>query len=333
MSKDKKSSSKFLTQAANPSESHSLGEKYVKPQEFKTKAPKKPDQELHVSKINKPAAYNENGNFLQKLIYRINKDDAAGLSAQLAYYFLLSLFPMLIFLLTLIPLFNIKQKTITDMISQHAPGDTATLITGIVSDVMQSSSGGLLSFGLIAALWSASNGMTALMNAFNVAYEVEDNRNGIVSKLLAVAFTVVMIIVFALALALPVFGGQLGNFLFGQLGLESQFKWVFSLVQIVLPVIVVFIVFVTLYTIAPHVKINWKSVLPGAAFATIVWLGASWLFGLYVNNFANYSKTYGSIGGVIVLMLWLYLTGFIIIIGAQINAIMHQDKLNNNTTH
>ncbi|TDM05307.1 YihY/virulence factor BrkB family protein [Macrococcus lamae] len=326
MAKNQKNSSKYLTQAANPSESNHLEENYVSTQKFKSKNAKKSDEELHVSKINKPAKYKKDGNFLQKLLYRISRDDASGLAAQLAYYFLLALFPLLIFLLTLIPLFNIDQSTITDAISKNAPGDTAKTINGIVGDVMKNSSGGLLSFGIIAALWSASNGMTALMNAFNVAYEVEDNRNPIIAKLLSVLFTIIMTLVLVVTLALPVFGEQIGNLLFGKLGLESQFVWVFNLIKIVLPVLVTFVVFMTLYTLAPHVKLKLKSVLPGALFATIVWLGASALFGLYVSNFANYSKTYGSIGGVIVLMLWLYLTGFIIIIGAQINAIFHQNK-------
>ena len=234
---------------------------------------------------------------------------------------------MLIFLLTLIPLFNVSPDTITNMIAKNAPGETSKMITEVITDVMKNANGGLLSFGLIAALWSASNGMTALMNAFNVSYEVEDARNPIVAKLLSVLFTVVMVVVFGVALALPVFGEQIGNYLFGQFGLESQFKWVFSLIKVVLPLIITFIVFVTLYAIAPNIKLKFKSVIPGALFATIVWIGASFLFGYYVSNFGNYSKTYGSIGGVIVLMLWLYLTGFIIIIGAQINAIIHEKKL------
>ncbi|MFC6292680.1 ribonuclease BN [Macrococcus epidermidis] len=338
MSKAKKSTSKFLTQAAKGPESNNLeaeeknklsnkDEYYVNSQRFKSKQAKKENETLYVSKINKPAKYKHDGNFLNKLLFRIGKDDAAGLSAQLAYYFLLSLFPMLIFLLTLIPLFNVSPDTITNMIAKNAPGETSKMITEVVTDVMKNANGGLLSFGLIAALWSASNGMTALMNAFNVSYEVEDARNPIVAKLLSVLFTLVMVVVFGIALALPVFGEQIGNYLFGQFGLESQFKWVFSLIKVVLPLIITFIVFVTLYAIAPNVKLKFKSVIPGALFATIAWIGASFLFGYYVSNFGNYSKTYGSIGGVIVLMLWLYLTGFIIIIGAQINAIIHEKKL------
>ncbi|UBH12728.1 YihY/virulence factor BrkB family protein [Macrococcus armenti] len=341
MSKDNKSNSKFLTQAAKGPESNNLevenknvlsneDEQYVNNQRFKSKQSKKDNETLYVSKINKPAKYKHNGSFLSKLLFRIGKDDAAGLSAQLAYYFLLSLFPMLIFLLTLVPLFKVSPETITNMIAKNAPGETAKMITDVITDVTSNANGGLLSFGLIAALWSASNGMTALMNAFNVSYEVEDARNPVVAKLLSVLFTVIMVLVFGVALALPVFGEQIGNYLFGQFGLESQFKWVFSLLKVVLPLIITFIVFTTLYAIAPNIKLQMKSVLPGALFATIAWIGASFLFGYYVSNFGNYSKTYGSIGGIIVLMLWLYLTGFIIIIGSQINAIIHEKKLSSN---
>lgn len=329
MAKDK-SSSKFLEEAKSFKDKQKESikkENYIPPQQFESKQAKKDNQVFFVSKINKPAKFTQNGNILSTLLYRIGKDNATGLAAQLSYYFLLALFPTLIFVLTLIPLFQVNPDTITNMISENAPGDTATLITDIIDDVMNNASGGLFSFGLIAALWSASNGMTALMNAFNVAYDVEDGRNPVVLKLMSIFFTIIMVVVFGLAIALPIFGQQIGNLLFGPLGLQDELRWVFSLIQVVLPLIVTFIVFITLYALAPNIKIKILSVIPGAAFTTIAWLGSSALFGMYVNNFANYSKTYGSIGGIIVLMLWLFLTGLIIIIGAEINAILHQKKM------
>ena len=335
MSKEQKTSSKFLN-AIKQNEHHKKDKKgkkdkkiepdrsYVEPQLFKAKTPKKEHQAFFVSRINKPAKYTENPNFFKYLIYRIGKDDASGLSAQLAYYFLLALFPMLIFLLSLVPLFNINREKITSMITENAPGETATLISGIIDDIMKNASSSLLSIGLILALWSASNGMTALMNAFNVAYDVEEERNAIILKLMSVIFTLILTVVFSLAMVLPAFGQQIGQLLFGPLGLDEQVRWVFSIVRFLLPGLIVFILFLTLYTIAPNVKIKLKSVVPGALFTTVVWVLATYLFGLYVSNFANYSKTYGSIGGIIILMLWLYITGFIIIIGAEINSIIHQ---------
>ncbi|WP_330994357.1 YihY/virulence factor BrkB family protein [Staphylococcus pseudintermedius] len=301
--------------------------KFVKPQPFQSKEAPKENQTFFVSRINKPAKYTDRPNFFNYLIYRIGKDDASGLAAQLAYYFMLSLFPMLIFILSLVPLFNIDSDTITAQISKNAPAETSSIITGIIDDVMGNASGGLLSIGLILALWTASNGMTAMMNAFNVAYDVEDSRNFVVSKLLAIFFTLLIGITLPLTLVLFTFGEQIGNLLFGPLGLDEQVRWVFSLLRTALPVLAVLIVFTIIYTLAPNVKIRFKSVIPGALFSTIVWILGSLAFGFYVSNFANYSKTYGSIGGVIVLMLWLYITGFILIIGAEINAIVHQRKV------
>ena len=120
----------------------------------------------------------------------------------MTYHFVLAMFPMLIFLLTLLPVFNIDQSRITDMLSS-APSETSSIIKSVIGDVTKNSSGGLLSVGLILAIWSASNGMTAIMNSFNVAYDVEDSRNGILLKLLSVVFTIVMGFVFLIAMALP----------------------------------------------------------------------------------------------------------------------------------
>ena len=336
MSKKKRTTSEFLNDVKEEEEKKANQAKkeqierdrtYITPDEFKSKSPKKSNQAFFVSRINKPAKYTKNSNFFSYLVYRIGKDDASGLSAQLSYYFMLSLFPMLLFLLSIVPVVGVKQSTIRDMIKEHVPPDYAPQVSSIIGDIMGNASGGLLSIGLIVALWSASNGMTALMNSFNVAYDVEDSRNFIVSKLLSVLFTLALIVVLPLALILPTFGEQISSLLFGPIGLGDQVKWVFNIIRVILPLIVVFVAFMLLYTLAPNVKIKMMSVIPGSIFATIVFLVGSYLFGIYISNFANYSKTYGSIAGIIILMLWLYITGFIIIIGAEINAIIHQRKI------
>ncbi|MGO3050757.1 hypothetical protein CD110_12520 [Staphylococcus casei] len=336
MSKKKRTTSEFLNDVKEEEEKKANQAKkeqierdrtYITPDEFKSKSPKKSNQAFFVSRINKPAKYTKDSNFFSYLVYRIGKDDASGLSAQLSYYFMLSLFPMLLFLLSIVPVVGVKQSTIRDMIKEHVPPDYAPQVSSIIGDIMDNASGGLLSIGLIVALWSASNGMTALMNSFNVAYDVEDSRNFIVSKLLSVLFTLALIVVLPLALILPTFGEQISSLLFGPIGLGDQVKWVFNIIRVILPLIVVFVAFMVLYTLAPNVKIKMMSVIPGSIFATVVFLVGSYLFGIYISNFANYSKTYGSIAGIIILMLWLYITGFIIIIGAEINAIIHQRKI------
>ncbi|QNQ44928.1 YihY/virulence factor BrkB family protein [Staphylococcus warneri] len=332
MSKKEKTSSKFLNSAKeyeehkddkNSDNKIKVDRTYIEPQEFQSKEPKKDNQVFFLSRLNKPAKYTKNSNFFSYLVYRIGKDDASGLAAQMTYHFVLAMFPMLIFLLTLLPFFNIEQSQITSMLSS-APSETSSIIKGVIGDVTKNSSGGLLSVGLILAIWSASNGMTAIMNSFNVAYDVEDSRNGILLKLLSVLFTVVMGVVFAIAMALPTLGSAISHYLFGPLGLDSEVKWVFNLIRVVLPLIIILVLFIVLYSVAPNVKTKILSVLPGAIFTSIIWLLGSFAFGWYISNFGNYSKTYGSIAGIIILLIWLYLTSFIIIIGAEINAIIHQ---------
>jgi membrane protein len=327
MSKKESNQSNYLTQINKESEEKHKAEQkedvFVEDVQFKSKTPKKDNQTLYVSKINKPAAKPDHPNFFQRLMFRFSKDNTSGMAAQLAYYFLLAIFPLLIFLLTLVPLFQIDQEAIVGVIRDYIPSDIAGTLEGIITDVMESSSGGLLSFGIIATLWSASNGMTALMNAFNVAYDVEDSRNFLVSKGLSLIFTVILTVSVLLTFVLVVFGGQIGTLLFDTIGLGEEFETLWSLIRNILPLILVFIVFLVMYLTAPNIKLNIKSVLPGAVFTTIMFLVASWGFSFYVSNFGNYSATYGSLAGAIILVFWLYITGVIIILGAQINAIMH----------
>ncbi|MCG1010948.1 YihY/virulence factor BrkB family protein [Salinicoccus sp. ID82-1] len=328
---DKPTNSDYLNQAKQEGKEKdakkakgSNGEVFVDNVKFKSKSAKKPNETLYVSKINKPAKHKDDSNFFQRLMFQFGKDDTSGMAAQLAYYFLLAIFPLLIFLLTLVPLFQIDQATITQFIQDYAPAQIAGTLEGIINDVMGGSSGGLLSVGLLFTLWSASNGMTALMNAFNVAYDIEDDRNFVVAKLWSLLFTIILALSILLTFVLIVFGEQIGNLLFGAIGLDQQFQFVWNLVRSLLPVLLVFIVFLVIYTTAPNIKLQIKAVIPGAIFTTIAFLLASWAFSFYISNFSNYNATYGSIAGVIILILWLYITGVIIILGAQINAIMHK---------
>ncbi len=167
----------------------------------------------------------------------------------MTYHFVLAMFPMLLFLLTLLPFQYSSQ--FTNMLS-NAPAETSTLIKSVIGDITQNSSGGLLSIGLILAIWSASNGMTAIMNSFNV-HNIKMS-NGIVLKVAVLCFTVVMGVVFVVALALPTLGSVISHFLFGPLGFDEQVKWIFNLIRIVLPIIIIFIILIVLYSVAPNVK-------------------------------------------------------------------------------
>ncbi|RHW41749.1 YihY/virulence factor BrkB family protein [Neobacillus notoginsengisoli] len=259
-------------------------------------------------------------NIVKQLIHRIQEDDLPGLAAQLAYYFLLSLFPLLIFLFTLLPYLPVPQDNILGAIGQYAPEEAMALIEKNLDSVMAKRNGGLLSIGIIGTIWSASNGINALVRAFNKAYNVKESRSLIVARGTAILLTFGMITVFIVALALPVFGKAIGLFLFTQLGLGEEFHAIWAAIRWAVSALILFGIFTVLYWVAPNVKMKCKSAVPGAIFATLGWTVVSLLFSFYVNNFGNYSATYGSIGAFIILMIWLFLSGLIIILGGEVNA-------------
>ena len=263
---------------------------------------------------------NVRSSLLRLLWHRIEEDDLPGLSAQLAYFFLLSLFPLLIVLFTLLPYFPIPHQNILGMIRDFAPAEAMALIEKNVKEIMSQRNGGLLSFGIIGTIWSASNGINAIVRAFNKAYNVKESRSFIVARGMAVLLTFGMIFVFLLALILPVFGKEIGLFLFSQLGYTEEFIKIWNALSWLGSAIILFLIFTGLYWIAPNVKIKCKSAFPGAIFATVGWIISSVGLSFYVGHISNYSLTYGGIGAIIVLMIWLYLSAFIIILGGEVNA-------------
>lgn len=267
--------------------------------------------------------------WLTLLWRRIGKDDVFGLAAQLAYFFLLSLFPLLIFLVTLLSYLPFSQEDLLGVIGDFAPGETKNFINTNIHEIVGNQNGKLLSFGIIGTLWSASNGLGAIIRAFNKAYEVKESRSFVVARVMAILFTVAMIFVFIIALLLPVFGKQIGLYLFTKFGFSSEFIEFWNMVRWVLSSVIIFTIFVILYWLGPNMKVKCVQAVPGAIFATISWSVVSLGFSYYVNNFGNYSATYGSIGAVIILMIWFYLSGIIIILGGEINALSSKLKDNN----
>ncbi|WP_226671866.1 YihY/virulence factor BrkB family protein [Rossellomorea aquimaris] len=260
--------------------------------------------------------------FSKSLFGNISSNDVTGLAAQIAYYFLLSLFPLLIFIVTLLPYLPVEQGDILGLVRDFAPGETMSMIEETLQDVMSNRNSGLLSVSIIATIWSASNGMNAIVKSLNRAYDVEETRSFIATRLMSILLTFAMILVFVIALLLPVFGKQIGLFLFSQFGFSDQFLAIWNGIRWAISPIILFIIFVGLYYFAPSKRIKCLSAFPGAIFATLGWVLVSLAFSYYVGSFGNYSATYGSIGGIIVLMIWFYLTGIIIMIGGEINALV-----------
>lgn len=268
--------------------------------------------------------------FIKELFNRFIHDDVMGLSAQLAYFFLLSLFPFLIFLITLIGYLPISQDDLLGLVSRFAPGETMSLIETNLRQILEGPKGGILSFGAIATIWSASNGINAIIRAMNRAYDVKESRPYLLSRLVAIFLTIAMIAVIIVALLLPVFGKAIGLFLLTHLGISDSFLAIWDFFRIIISFFVMVIVLAILYFFAPNKKLRIKEVWYGALFATFGWQLVSLAFSYFVLNFGNYSATYGSLAGIIVLMIWFYLSAMVIILGGEINAMVRINNMLHN---
>ncbi|ATV00640.1 MULTISPECIES: YihY family inner membrane protein [Bacillus] len=264
--------------------------------------------------------------FIKELFARFSLHEGQSKSAELAYFFLLSLFPLMIFMLTLTAYLPISAEDVLGAVDQYAPDSAMSMVKSITEQTLNKRSGGLLSFGIIAVIWSASNGMNAIVRAFNHAYEVEENRSFIIIRLTSIFLTIAMVVTILIALLLPVFGREIGMLAADFIGASGLFLQVWSVVRWGISPLILLIVFTALYIFAPNKRLSLRFVLPGAVFAAAGWIIVSMLFSFYVGTFANYSATYGSIGGIIILMIWFYLTGTLLILGGEINALLHKRK-------
>lgn len=265
--------------------------------------------------------------FAKEMFYRVMYDEISLLSANLSYYFILSLFPMLIVALALTPYFKIDQQFLLEKIQSYAPGDIGDYLFDMISEVLNNKNNTIITVGIVFTLWSASSGIYGIIIAFNNAFRVRDGRIWIVTKLISVILTALFLVGMFLALALIVFGKQLTYILFHKFNLDEGYYNLWSVLNSSLPVLFIFLIFVFLYTMGPNLKLKAISIIPGTIFATISWIIVSKLFGYYIDHFSSYIKTYGTIGAFMAFILWLYITGYILIIGAEINAIFHNYKV------
>jgi len=204
------------------------------------------------------------------------------------------------------------------------PGDAASLIKKTLAEVVRGASGGLVSVGALAALLGASSGMRSIMKALNAAYGIADHRSWWDKRVIAIALTLVLSLFTLTALLLLVFGARVGEAIGGFMGLDPLFTLVWKLFQLPVVMLLVLTGLTLVYYLAPAVDRAWSWITPGSAFAVVSWLLMSLGLRFYVGYFNHYNATYGSIGGLILLMLWLYWSGVTLLVGAEIDATIEQ---------
>lgn len=264
----------------------------------------------------------------KKLFKEIGDDDVSGLAAELAYRMLLALFPFFIFLAALggfiASAANIENPTerIMENLRDTLPSDAASVLETQLDSILSNQNGGLLTLGILGAVWGASAAMNTIIKALNRAYDVEETRPFWKKTPMALGLTVLAAVFFigsfTVLIAGQIFAEDIGN----KLGLGDVTTTALNILRIPFVILLLAIAMAFLYWAAPNAKLPFRWVSPGAIMFIVVWIAGTVGFSFYVANFATYNSTYGTLGGVVVLMIWLYLTSFIIVAGAELNAIL-----------
>ena len=249
-------------------------------------------------------------------------DDVLGLAAQLSYYFFLALFPAILFLLALasfFPLYNLTDdigRTLGPLVSPQV----LTLIQEQMQRLANNENSGLLTFGVAGALWSSSAALVSIVSALNRAYDIQEGRPWWKVRLVAIGLTLGVAAFVLIALALILVGPTLAQKLGDATGWGAPFEWAWLILQWPLAIALMATGIGLIYYYGPDAEQDWAWITPGAIAATILWLVISLLFKLYVANFTDYEGSYGTVGAVIVILLWFYLSGIAILTGAELNS-------------
>lgn len=248
-------------------------------------------------------------------------DDIFGLSAELTFYLTMSFFPFVILLLTVISITPLSaEDTLYELLSA-LPKDAYNVVRFVISGVEKSALI-ILTSGFVGG-WSISCAVSTISKALNRMYRIDENRNVLVIRGLGVIFAVLLAMTIILTFFLLVLGNIIGISI---VKFVPSFSIIWSMLRFLIVYFVLIIVFSAIYTILPNKKIKYREAVFGALFTTFTWGGASMIFAFYVENFSKYHIVYGSLNGIIVLMMWLYMTSIIVMLGGELNSIIYNKK-------
>ncbi|MEO8573630.1 MAG: YihY/virulence factor BrkB family protein [Pyrinomonadaceae bacterium] len=265
--------------------------------------------------------------FLNELYEKFFETDVMSASAQVAFYFSFAFFPLLLFLVTLFGMVLESTDELRGQLYQYLaqimPGSAYHLVQTTMDEIIKSSSGGKLTIGALVTLWSASAGIDSLRIALNRVYEVKETRPWWKTKLQSLVLTFLFILLLAIGLAAVTAGWTLGKAALAGMGLEVSSPWIVSATQWAAIVVVMIFSTAVVYSWLPNFKkFHWVWISPGAITAILVWIVFGSIFRLYLQYFNTYNKAYGSLGAVIILMLWMYITGLALLLGGAINSVL-----------
>ena len=269
-----------------------------------------------------------NVEYIRYFFRKFNYSEINSKAAEMSFYLLLSIFPFLIFTISIIvyiPTFHLNKSIL--IIKNVIPESAFNIILSIINSAIENKSLGFLILSFIFTLWTSSRGIRSLIRWMNKSYKVQETRSFFKVCIISFIFTVSILVLIFSSIILLIYGELIGYFIFNLIGLNSIFMYIWNILRYIVGVSTLIIILINLYKYTPNKNIKIKDVIPGSVVATIVWLCISFVYSYYTNNYSNYEVIYGSIGGIIVLMTWLYLSSWSILIGLEVNVRLYFRKL------
>lgn len=259
-------------------------------------------------------------------IKKCNDDHVAAFGAMSAFFMLLSLFPFMIFFLTLTKYAPFSKDDIINILTQFLSFERRSMITGLVNEIYRKTQTSIFTISIVAALWSSSRGIYSIVIGLNSVYDIDDNRNYFVIRIFSLFYTVIFAFLIIAMLILWVFGNSLYRYIRKRFPVFATFAGYFLHKRIVITLIVLTFLFMMIYRFVPDRKCSFRKQWPGAIVAAVGWLVVSAGCSFYMDNFTNFSLVYGSMAGIMILLLWLHFCMSMIFYGAEVNYFLENKK-------
>lgn len=268
------------------------------------------------------------GVFIKKLIKRYSAHNVAANSAQVAYYWIMAFFPFLIVVISLLTFANISVDILMDYIGVMVPTTLMPFIETTIHQFILYRSTTLLSVGVLVSLWSGGTAVNALLRGIHLAYNSKFVKPYWLSKIMSIMYTMLLAILLIVMMVALVFGNRIGNYVVNVLNLNKGIIMpVWNMVRLVMPIFALIIILYIVYRVVPRKHLKVKNVWLGTITASIGWYAFSLIFSLYIDNYSKYNQLYGSIGSVFILLIWLYASCMVLLLGAEINAVYQEMKI------
>jgi membrane protein len=259
---------------------------------------------------------------------KIRDDHVSAFSAQAAFFIIISFFPFIMFLLSIVPFFSLEESTILEVVTQIFPNAFNSMIVLVVTEVYHNTnSGTLIPITVITALWSAGKGFLAIMKGLNSVYEIKETRNSIFLRIVSTIYTLVFAMMLIASIILFVFGNKLYIWTTMRFPVLQDLALLIISLRTIVGLIILLIFFLVIYIAIPNRRTRIAKELPGALVCAAGWMGFSYAFSYYIDHYSNYTSTYGSLTTIVLFMLWMYFCMYILFIGSEINVLFQNKAL------